>query len=256
MECERRRRDRGQVGIGTLIVFIAMVLVAALAAGVLLNTAGSLSGSAEQTGHESGQQVSDRVVVASALGHVTPEENDGRTKGGGDLVDNESVDDVAMTVMLAPGTGSVNLSRATVEWIGPNRATTLVHGDTADHAPTVSEDDSESFSASGLEPAPDDGDDGSGGGGSGDGDPHETFNTYALTGDEHAVLDDRSQRVRIYLNASQIESGTAGGVAPQDVRPLAPGASVRLRITTGAGATTVYELRVPGSLASEQFVSL
>jgi len=64
------REDRGQVGIGTLIVFIAMVLVAAIAAGVLINTAGFLQSQAEATGQESTDLVSERIDVTSEVGMV------------------------------------------------------------------------------------------------------------------------------------------------------------------------------------------
>ncbi|MFB6134859.1 MAG: archaellin/type IV pilin N-terminal domain-containing protein [Halanaeroarchaeum sp.] len=63
--------DHGQVGIGTLIVFIAMVLVAAIAAGVLINTAGFLQSSAQETGEESSAQVTNQLQVIAATGQVS-----------------------------------------------------------------------------------------------------------------------------------------------------------------------------------------
>ncbi|WP_170845495.1 archaellin/type IV pilin N-terminal domain-containing protein [Halorientalis persicus] len=70
-----RSVERGQVGIGTLIVFIAMVLVASIAGGVLLSTAGFLQSQSEETGEASSAQVSDRVTVMSKYGKVTEANN-------------------------------------------------------------------------------------------------------------------------------------------------------------------------------------
>lgn len=112
---QERLTERGQVGIGTLIVFIAMVLVAAIAAGVLINTAGFLQTKSEQTGQESSAQVSNRVQVVSGFGSVA----------------NERVTEINLTVMRGSGADDINLSSATIEWIGPNKATTLTYSSTA-----------------------------------------------------------------------------------------------------------------------------
>ncbi|ELZ44152.1 flagellin domain-containing protein [Halorubrum coriense DSM 10284] len=101
--------ERGQVGIGTLIVFIAMVLVAAIAAGVLINTAGFLQTQAEATGEESTSQVSDRIQVVSTSGNVTET---------GSSTGNFVVDNVTFVVAKAPGAGNVDLDETTIQIIG------------------------------------------------------------------------------------------------------------------------------------------
>jgi flagellin FlaB len=114
--------ERGQVGIGTLIVFIAMVLVAAIAAGVLVNTAGFLQSTAEESGEESVQQVTNRVQVVSQYGTVS--------NAAGNMV----VGDVKLTVRKAAGSDDIDLDDATINYISDKSVVTLERGGTAGNA--------------------------------------------------------------------------------------------------------------------------
>lgn len=109
---------RGQVGIGTLIVFIALVLVAAIAAGVLINTAGFLQSQAEATGQESTDQVSNNLNVVSTSAQVA----DGATE----------IQKADITVSLSPGSDSIDLSSATIELIGTGGTVTMDQGSPLD----------------------------------------------------------------------------------------------------------------------------
>ncbi|WP_458205292.1 archaellin/type IV pilin N-terminal domain-containing protein [Haladaptatus sp. NG-SE-30] len=122
IDTDGRRSNRGQVGIGTLIVFIAMVQVAAIAAGVLINTAGFLQSKSEQTGAESSAQVTDHIHVVSTMGNVTDTDSDGTYE----------VNYVNLTVMKGSGSGDINLSTATIEWLGPDDGRILTMGTSAD----------------------------------------------------------------------------------------------------------------------------
>ena len=112
----RDDNDRGQVGIGTLIVFIAMVLVAAIAAGVLINTAGFLQSSAEETGQQSSDQVTNRLQTVSTVGTD---------------INNNAVQTVNVTVKKAPGAGNIDIGQTLAQWVDDSGSYDLTNGTTA-----------------------------------------------------------------------------------------------------------------------------
>lgn len=115
--------ERGQVGVGTLIVFIAMVLVAALAAGVLTNSVGLLQTQAAESSDQSVQQVSDRFNVIGVHGQVN----------------GTQIDTVNITIKKSPGAEDINLQNVTIQWIGPDDVETVVHEGTLANPATSSQ---------------------------------------------------------------------------------------------------------------------
>lgn len=91
------RAEDAQVGIGTMIVFIATVLVAAIAAGVLISTSGDLQERSSRTGNEATEQVSSNLALESVLGRR-------------DSTASSNLDDIDIYVVLAPGATDVDLS--------------------------------------------------------------------------------------------------------------------------------------------------
>jgi len=91
-------KKQASIGIGAMIVFIAMVLVAGIAASVLIQTSTTLESQAMATGRETTDEVAGGIAVFDVEGHVpTGEDIDGlaitvRTRAGSPDIDlNESV---------------------------------------------------------------------------------------------------------------------------------------------------------------------
>jgi len=96
-----KKKDVGSIGIGAMIVFIAMVLVAGIAASVLIQTSTKLETQAMATGSQTTQEVASGICVFDVLGYTA----------------SSSVDISKIIIGVRPraGAGGVDLSQAYVE---------------------------------------------------------------------------------------------------------------------------------------------
>jgi flagellin FlaB len=90
------RKKDASVGIGTMIVFIAMILVAAIAASVLIQTSNALQTQAKKTGSDTIKEVSIGVNIIDVCGQY-----------GTRIVNGSSVSRIHnMTITITPRAGS------------------------------------------------------------------------------------------------------------------------------------------------------
>ena len=202
--------DRGQVGIGTLIVFIAMVLVAAIAAGVLINTAGFLQSQAEATGQESTDLVSERIDVTSTVGIVNNSSNP------------DTLSEIRVGVAGAAGSNQIDLSSATIQAVGPNGQKNLIFTDSQNLDNSTANGDNQVGNVSEI--------------------PNGGFAVTNSSGDfvnaSNAVLND-DERFTVVFNPETEPFGDNSSVV------FGESDQSSLDIVSPSGATTSVDLRAP-----------
>jgi flagellin-like protein len=115
-----KTENRGQIGIGTLIIFIAMIIVAAIASGVLIETASQLQEQSQRTGDDTIREVSDRVEPE----RIIAESSSSSTK----------IDKLNVTHKPVAGTESVDLRNATWVIQTDKNSTTVNYDQISTHA--------------------------------------------------------------------------------------------------------------------------
>ena len=111
---------KGAQGVGTLIIFIALILVAAVAAAVLISTASNLQSSAFDVGSQTQERILTSVEVVQIVASNT---------SNGFI--NESVDTYRIRLRLGAGSLPIKLEDLTVSVDTPSNSQVVVYTDGA-----------------------------------------------------------------------------------------------------------------------------
>jgi flagellin-like protein len=225
--------DKGQVGIGTLIVFIAMVLVAAIAAGVLINTAGFLQSQSEETGEQSSQQVTNRLDIVSKTGVKTTgsgiDPGSGTTYGTVDS-GSDKLGTVSMIVTKAPGAQDIDLQDVTVQFVTDGGTFDLVSQQAAKD-------------------------------GSGNNDGYFAINPIKDADGSATVVNSPDDRMELFMTLSDSGAGAPDASSPSSEPTAEPslleeGDTVTLAIATEDSSSSTVRLTVPQSLSGQTAATL
>ncbi|MBP2031220.1 flagellin FlaB [Methanohalophilus levihalophilus] len=137
-----KKDTSGQVGIGTLIIFIAMVLVAAVAAAVLIQTSGVLQEKAQSTGEQATAEVSSNFGLEGVVGI--------RGNSSGSL--SSYVDMIEIQLAVSAGGEPMDLSQLVVTIGDGTTSNTLTYNQTGTVAALLGDSDS-SFTATAIRDA-------------------------------------------------------------------------------------------------------
>jgi len=118
------KKDMGSIGIGAMIVFIAMVLVAGIAASVLVQTSTKLEMQALKTGQETIAEVSSGLKVESIEGYNA----------------SGSITKMAIEISSMAGSPDVDLEQAIIEISDSTDKYVLTYGTTLTNTTTINGD--------------------------------------------------------------------------------------------------------------------
>ncbi|MFL2975461.1 MAG: hypothetical protein ACJZ42_04010 [Candidatus Thalassarchaeaceae archaeon] len=115
-----RNLEEGSIGIGAMIVFIALILVAAVASTIIIKTAEELQQNAEQTSSDTRKEISGKINIVNAMVNRSGLDTD------------SNVDSIVFTGKVAAG--AVNLQVQNIDWLltcGDDASYGLVGGNLA-----------------------------------------------------------------------------------------------------------------------------
>ena len=207
-----RRETEGSIGIGAMIVFIALILVAAVASTIIIKTAEELQQNAENTSSDTRDQISGKVSVADVY----------ITTVADPLTTTSNTDVATMTVIARVSSGSLNVQEGDITWYISCIVTTDADGTFS----TIDTAEADSLELDGTDIA--------------DGTEITAGTTFKFVIDLTPTDTDDSDTI----TSADFTAPTAKGDSPGCDAEAGTGSSLELRVVVDGGGETLATLKI------------